>query len=206
MSEDGGLWLEARGLRVARQERTLCGPLDLELGPGQAAHLQGPNGSGKTTLMRTLAGLRPPAAGKVWRHVALWFVGHAGALSDELGALDNLRGLLAMHGETRPAQAEQLLPWLAAEGLPRHRPVRELSAGQRRRLALAPLTLAPRPLWLLDEPFDALDSTACASLAKAASAHLRRGGALLLSSHQALPAGFPNCTPWVLAPVAAEAL
>ncbi len=83
--------------------------------------------------------------------------------------------------------------WLQQERLPARRVLRECSAGQRRRLASAPLQLAPRPLWLLDEPFDALDRAACERLAVRAQAHLAAGGALLLSSHGALPQGFPAC-------------
>ena len=95
--------------------------------------------------------------------------------------------------------------WLQQERLPARRVLRECSAGQRRRLALAPLQLAPRPLWLLDEPFDALDRAACERLAVRAQAHLAAGGALLLSSHGALPEGFPACEPFDLAPPGGQA-
>ncbi|NZD48009.1 ABC transporter ATP-binding protein [Sphaerotilus sulfidivorans] len=88
----------------------------------------------------------------------------------------------------------------AAERGLAHRLVHEGEPVQRRRLALAPLQLAPRPLWLLDEPFDALDRAACERLAVRAQAHLAAGGALLLSSHGALPEGFPACEPFDLAP------
>lgn len=174
-----------------RQGRRLWGPLSLALRAGEACHLKGPNGSGKTTLLRTLAGLRHPAAGQVRLQAAPWFIGHAQPLADDLGAAENLQGWLALHGA--PCSPAELAAWLQAWQLPANRPVRTFSAGQRRKLVLAPLWLAPRPLWLLDEPLDALDQQGCEAFAQQAQRHLQGGGALVLSSHQPLPAGFPAC-------------
>ena len=88
--------------------------------------------------------------------------------------------------------ADVLAQHLTAHGVPLSRPVRLLSAGQRRVLALSPLALAPRRLWLLDEPFDALDTAACHALADLAARHVAGGGAIVLTSHQPLPADFPS--------------
>jgi heme exporter protein A len=175
-----------------RQGQRLWGPLNLALHAGQAWHVRGANGSGKTTLLRSLAGLREVGAGSIARHAALWFVGHNTSLADELGAAANLRLFFQLAGCTVAENAPAA--WLARWQLPAQRALRQLSAGQRRKLALAPLALAPRPLWLLDEPLDALDTAGTTWLAQAASAHLASGGALVLSSHQALPPGFPACS------------
>ncbi|MCD2340450.1 heme ABC exporter ATP-binding protein CcmA [Ideonella azotifigens] len=189
--------LVLRGMVGVRQGRRLWGPLTLALSAGSALHLQGPNGSGKTTLLRTLAGLRAPAAGHCERDGEAWFIGHALPLADELDALANLRGWLGLSARVDDAV---LQAWLDQMQVPRQRPLRQLSAGQRRRLALAPLALQPRPLWLLDEPFDALDAAGQSALCALAQSHLASGGALVLSAHQGLPAGFPACEALRLGP------
>ncbi len=173
---------ERNGLR-------LWGPLDFSVHAGQALHLRGPNGCGKTTLLRTLAGLRPPLAGRVERGgLACSFLGHQDGWAEDLGARLNLELFAQLHGCETAA-----VPALLSElGVP-DRAVRHLSAGQRRKLALARLRLTGHPLLLLDEPFDALDTQGCAWLTALAHAHLRAGGAMVLTSHQALPADFPAC-------------
>jgi heme exporter protein A len=176
---------ERNGLR-------LWGPLDFAVGAGEAVHLRGPNGCGKTTLLRTLAGLRPPLAGRVERGGrACSFLGHQDGLADNLHARVNLEMFVRLHGGGEAMIAA--VPALLVEmGVP-DRAVRYLSAGQRRKLALARLRLLAHPLLLLDEPFDALDAQGSAWLTALAHGHLRGGGALMLTSHQALPADFPAC-------------
>jgi|GEM_PF-331094 len=194
-TDDTSWLLQARRLVGARNGQHLWGPLDLTLHAGQALHVQGANGSGKTTLLRVLAGLRPPALGQVQaaprlRAQGLWWLGHALPLADALDATRNLGQWLALAGAPDRAAAG-IAPLLQQLGVPAGRPLRTLSAGQRRKAGLAVLALAPRPLWLLDEPFDALDATGADWLAALAARHLQAGGALVLSAHQALPAGFP---------------
>lgn len=174
---------ERNGLR-------LWGPLDFTVGAGEAVHVRGPNGCGKTTLLRTLAGLRPPVAGRVERGGrACSYLGHQDGLAENLTARTNLEVFAQLHGGGDKAIAA--VPALLAELRVPDRAVRHLSAGQRRKLALARLRLTTHPLLLLDEPFDALDAQGCAWLTALTHAHLRRGGAIMLTSHQALPVDFP---------------
>src|SRR5437588_1417994 len=161
--------LQTQDLAARRGDAQLFSGVSLSLGSGRALVVRGPNGSGKTTLLRILAGATHPAAGQVlWRgervgpfHPALRagavFIGHVPALKDELTAEENLASLTSLHG-TR-AEPVALAAALAVWTLTRQRalPARVLSQGQRRRIALARLSLLTRTLWLLDEPATALD-------------------------------------------------
>jgi heme exporter protein A len=191
--------LQASALSGQRGDRVLFKGLDLALHAGDVVWLRGRNGRGKTTLLRLLAGLSTPAAGEIafdgvpirqagpaWR-ANMAYIGHANALKDDLTAAEALRFTAQLQGRVPDtstiAQALERLG-VAAYG---RAPVRTLSQGQRRRVALARLALpAASRLWLLDEPFDALDDLGIAALNGLLAEHAARGGAVLLTSHQSL--------------------
>lgn len=193
----GQSMLRARGLECVRGERRLFHHLEFDLGNGSLLKLHGPNGSGKTSLLRMVCGLFPPAAGEVtWNdtrigalgenyNARLAYVGHLNAVKDELNALENLTLSTRLGGLSSDAGA--ILAALRSFGLEgfEHLPCRVLSQGQKRRLALARLTLSGnRAVWVLDEPFAALDTAGIAELRTLLEAHLSRGGMALLTTHQ----------------------
>lgn len=188
--------LEAAGVECARGGKSLFRGLSFAVGPGQALRVAGANGSGKSSLLRILCGLLAPDAGEVrWRGTPirslkeeysgqLVYLGHAPAVKEELSAAENLyiACRLAGHNPSREALGKALQAFgLAGEG----RILRRLSQGQRRRAALARLALAASsPLWLLDEPFSALDAAAIKIVENAMEQHLSRGGAAVFTTHQ----------------------
>jgi heme exporter protein A len=186
--------LQAEHLAAFRGERLVFRDLSFALRDGGALLLTGPNGSGKSTLLRVLAGLvRAAAGGLLWNgadaladltaHAARTaYVGHQDALKPGLTALENLR--FAAGGEQ--GQATGALDGMGLSALA-DLPARMLSAGQKRRLALARLVLSPRPLWLLDEPTLGLDSSSVARLGGLFDQHRGRGGIVVTASHLPLP-------------------
>jgi heme exporter protein A len=190
--------LETRDLACERGGKTLFEGLNLSVSPGQSLHLQGDNGSGKTSLLRLLCGLAVPLVGQV-----LWagqpttqaredflrdmlYLGHALALKEGLSALENLHFAAALSGQPWvPDAAVQALYQMGLRGR-EHLPLQILSQGQKRRVALARLGLSPARLWLLDEPFVALDSAACGVLQGLMQTHVARGGMVVFTSHQAV--------------------
>ena len=191
--------LSAHGLTCVRGERRLFAGLDLAIDAGQWLHVRGENGAGKTSLLRLLAGLSQPAAGEIdWcgqsiRHADeqyrrdLLFLGHHGALKEELTALENLQFAAALDGAALPEpEAMAALHRFGLKGR-EELPVRFLSAGQKRRVLLARLLTRKAKLWILDEPFTALDVKAVDLLAALISEHLAGGGMAVLTSHQAMP-------------------
>ena len=200
--------LEAVDLGGERGGRPLFRALRFALQPGQVVWLRGRNGRGKTSLLRLMAGLATPAAGAVhcdglplpragtaWRE-RLLFIGHANALKEDLTVAESLRFLAQIQGRTCSAAA--LADALARLGIAplAARPVRTLSQGQRRRVALARLALPQPPsVWLLDEPFDALDDDGVRLLNALLSEHAAAGGSTLLTSHQLLTLDNPAPIP-----------
>jgi heme exporter protein A len=188
--------LEAQNLSCARGGRELLRGLSFALTGGELLRVVGANGSGKTSLLKILCGLLAPDGGEVrWRGAPihelredysrhLLYLGHAPAVKDDLSATENLAVACTLAGRrASPLQAQHAL---ASYGLAAHTvPVRRLSQGQRRRAALARLVLsADAPLWLLDEPFAALDAAAVRFTEALIASHVAQGGAVVYTTHQ----------------------
>ena len=192
--------LAAHRLTCWRGGRLLFEDLHLSLAPGEMLEIHGPNGSGKTTLLRVLCNLTDPESGEVhWRgralpeqreafFAALRYVGHQDGVKFMLTVRENLEvaARLAGAGEVEPALRRFGLEPVADE------PVRALSAGQRRRAALARLLLHEAPLWILDEPFTALDEEGAELMQALLAQQVEKGGAVLLSTHRPLVRGAPG--------------
>ncbi len=205
MTEPAVALIEARALACVRGRARLFSGLDFALAPGELMHVAGANGSGKTSLLRILCGLSEPESGEVrWRGEAarpvcddwrdgLLYLGHRNAVKDDLTPLENLRAGAAIAGES--PSGDTLLRALVDIGLEARLdvPARSLSQGQRRRVALARLLADSRSaLWILDEPFTALDVRAVGTLAGAMSAHLARGGSIIYTTHQPVDIDAPR--------------
>lgn len=202
---DNPLLLEISGLECWRGDLCLFESFGLSIRAGQALQVTGANGSGKTTLLRAICGLTRAENGEIrWRgqpvdqSAALFrseilYLGHENGLKLELSARENLRALKNIAGRPRNVSPEEGLARLGLEDFA-HRPVRTLSSGQRRRVALARMTLVEASLWLLDEPFTALDDEGTARVNRLVDEHLDAGGALLFTSHApiALTGGAPG--------------
>ncbi len=177
-------------LALQRGSRRLFDDLSFSAPSGAYVELRGPNGVGKTSLLRAIAGYLKPHAGKiVFEHVeepalALHYDGHLNALKGAASVRAHVRYWAGLLGGA-PMLAEEVLEDV---GLTRQAdlPARVLSQGQARRLALARLLIAPRPIWLLDEPAAALDAGARAMLARLIEAHVEKGGLALAAVHDAL--------------------
>jgi heme exporter protein A len=180
--------LSLRGVGCRREGRTLFRDLDLTVAAGECVSLTGPNGSGKTTLLRCVNGLYPDYEGTI-EAADLAYLGHRPGVSLPLSPLENLRWYanLAPAAEEVPGTAA-LVTLLERVGLAGFEdlPCQRLSAGQQRRVGLARLMLDGSPLWLLDEPFTALDAQGQALVRALLVEHARGGGAALCATHQDL--------------------
>lgn len=188
-------------LSCSRGDRRLFSGVSFSLQPGQWLHLEGNNGVGKTSLLRLVCGLSALEEGEIhWQDQAvgkdpqafranLAYLGHQLALKDDLSPLENLRIDAAIAG--RQLTLPDALQALAQMGLRgrENLPVRVLSQGQKRRTALARLLVSTAKLWVLDEPFVALDTAAQNALSDVLKGHLAKQGMVLLTSHQAVSLG-----------------
>lgn len=196
--------LEAANLACIRGERLLFKELSFSIRPGELLVVGGANGSGKTSLLRMLCGLLLPAAGEIrWQGrsmgsmrdvypAAMMYIGHPNGLKDELTGLENLRFATALSGA--PASRERIRRALARMGLGEREllPTGWLSQGQKRRTALARLLLSDSSLWILDEPFTALDKAAVELVQSLLEEHLRDDGLVVLTTHQDLEVAAPR--------------
>src|SRR5690606_847419 len=172
-------------------ERRLFRDLGFALAGGEALAVTGPNGAGKSSLLRLIAGLLQPTEGRIVldgpeeRTIAglAHFIGHLDGVKAALTAAENLEFMRALLGGRPDGRSA-----LAALGIERlaDLPAAMFSAGQKRRLALARLLIAPRPLWLLDEPLTSLDADGQTVFASLARAHLQRGGLIVAATHAPL--------------------
>ncbi len=189
--------LQAIDLTCVRGERVLFRDLTFTVSKGGLLFVMGDNGAGKSTLLRLLTGLLSPESGHIcWAGQAisvlkdqyvgqLAYIGHRNALKDDLTPIENLRTIATTLGHA--VTFEEARAALEGVGLDRHvhlLSTKLLSEGQRRRVALARLWFCGRLLWVLDEPFTALDSYATATLRERLSEHIRGGGLIVMSTHQ----------------------
>jgi heme exporter protein A len=181
-----------------RGERTLFSGLDLQLFVGQCLHIRGENGVGKTSLLRLLTGLASPDCGEVlWYgqpikkqaseyHSKLLFLGHRDALKEDLSAIENLRMYAAIDGITLSEQDAFASLWRFGLKGREDLSVSCLSAGQKKRVLMARMLTRRAQVWILDEPFNALDTQAVHELQDLIVQHLEGNGLVLLTSHQPL--------------------
>lgn len=193
--------LNANNLSLNRGDRALVCNLSFALSAGEALHVRGANGSGKTTLLRALAGLTLPEYGSIdWRghgirrdngiyRSEMLFLGHQAGLKLRMSPMENLEH----HRRIRPGRDTPTAEALATMGVDdsAHLPCALLSAGQRRRTALARLLCEQAKLWILDEPFTALDTEATNRLSRLIEGHVRAGGLVILTSHQSVQLDVP---------------
>lgn len=186
--------MQARQLAFARNDDPVFGPLDFHVSAGEALLVQGGNGSGKTTLLRVLAGLLRPSGGEVWvngqpaereaiaHNTAL--LGHLLGHKGDLTADENLRFAIGLYGQRDGSDRSEALAQVGLAGF-EDTFARTMSAGQKKRLALARLLLVPAPLWLMDEPYANLDLQGIALVNRMIEQHVHAGGASLITSHGA---------------------
>ena len=181
-------------MHLWRGETHVLRGVSFAVGAGEAVHIGGPNGAGKTSLLRTLAGFLWPEEGEIlWNGrpvasdrdgyaAATAYLGHENAIKADLTVWENLHYLVRLRRAVSDAAIAECLGRLGLDGFS-DRPVRTLSAGQRRRVAMARTVLTGAPLWLLDEPFTNLDVAAVGTLSGLIEEHVAAGGAALFTAH-----------------------
>ncbi len=186
--------LEARNLECVRDDRTLFSKLSFSVHPGEVVQVEGCNGSGKTSLLRILCGLSLPNEGEVlWRGEEIWsvrpeyyselsYLGHAPGVKLELTPLENLRMARALKPSRDTIVLEEVLERVGLYGF-EDVPARMLSAGQCRRVALARFLVLRSILWILDEPFTAIDKRGVKYVEALIAEHSRNGGMVILTTH-----------------------
>jgi heme exporter protein A len=190
---------DVKNLQCTRGDRELFSDLSFSLEKSQLMMLEGQNGSGKTTLLRTLCGLYAPDEGEVlWQGESikkqdeayrreLFYLGHLNAIKPDLTVLENIRFNTCLAGES--VNNDELMQALDTIGLFAFEdfPASQLSQGQKRRVALARLLVSKATLWILDEPFVALDVAAVELLQSIIADHVDNGGMVILTTHQEVP-------------------
>ena len=192
--------LAVRNLHLWRGEKHLLKGVSFEVRPGELLRVMGPNGVGKTSLLRCVAGLLPIENGEIeWRgrtesaafealHPELAYLAHLNALKNDLSAFDNLRYAIGLRRPIESREIDGTLEHLQiAHCAPL--PVRALSAGQKRRVALARVLLSKATLWILDEPVTNLDTAGTQLMERCMEAHLDSGGMIIAAAHQTLLQG-----------------
>ncbi len=189
--------LSAVDLSCERDERELFTHLDFSIAAGEVLHVQGANGSGKTTLLRIICGLNADYTGTIlWQGrdrrdvhekfcTGVFYLGHSPAINKTLTPMQNLRWYCASRGFADDTAIRHALAGLNLAGY-EDIPCYQMSAGQQRRVSLARMQLSPASLWILDEPFTALDRKGVAQLEERIAAFAQRGGAVILTTHHPL--------------------
>ncbi len=195
--------LEVINLACTRQDRQLFSGLNFKMGNSDVLQLEGPNGSGKTSLLRMLCGLLLPEEGEIhWQGADiskdrapflenLIYIGHRPGIKDELTPRENLKHICNLHGSKQDTDIDEALKSVGLYGF-EEVAVRTLSAGQKRRVALSRLLFSTAHVWILDEPYTALDKAGQAYVDQLLEQHSKNGGLIVITTHQ--PLHLENCT------------